>query len=752
MSKFIVCVSCFFAVASLASAAIPVAAAAAADNVVEEVIVTARRRDETLQETPASVSVIDQELLRELRLDDIRQVMRLVPNATVPLDAEGTNTYIVLRGIRQPDPQIEPNFGLYRNGIFYGGSRTNLHAQVDVERFEVLRGSQGGLYGRNSSGGAVNVVYGTPKDAFDAYTSVTYGKYERKEWEGMVNVPVSDTWAVRAAGWWFDTEGGQFENDLRNEELDFVEDKGLRLSSRWDLADNVSLLLTGEYLDSSGPSFLTYSPNGVVDFLSLIGGPGQSRPGESPTSIRRDTHEYTDIEQVYLSGNLAWDTEIGMFNLLTSYRAYEMDAVRDGDSADFQPTDGFFASSSVRRNAEDVDNTYVEAMWTSNQGQPLTWITGISYYKENFDFERRIENTFDFDITALDPAVTGLQTVQILLPAKSPLEVKSWSAFVEFGYEFTDKLNGFASLRYIEDDKSIDYRQFTTSANPAAARAIFGDPSVGDFGAFGFFGLLFPNFATKFSDTFTNWLPGGGLRYQINDNMNVYGSIQTGIRAGGFNTTTTQPQNIPYDTEEAITYEVGLKTRWFDNRLTANASVFRFDQDNYLLFAEDPVNPFFSALTNVGEARTYGFELEVNGQITPWLFGGFSYGYLDPEVTKGVNFGNDISGNQIPRVREQTVSAVLAIDVPLGTGELRLIGNVNGSWEIGGYENPDESNSIDDLTLIDVSLGVAGEKWKAVAFVDNATDDTVTFFTYGFPPVQDLSADRRWGIELSYDF
>ena len=105
-----------------------------------------------------------------------------------------------------------------------------------MQRLEVLRGSQGGLYGRNSSGGAVDIVFATPREEFDAYASITYGEYERKELEGMVNVPVSDTFAFRAAGWWFDTEGGQFENDLLDEELDFSEDAGLRLSGRWKIS------------------------------------------------------------------------------------------------------------------------------------------------------------------------------------------------------------------------------------------------------------------------------------------------------------------------------------------------------------------------------------------------------------------------------------------------------------------------------------------------------------------------------------
>ncbi len=523
----------------------------------EEITITARRRDETLFESPVSATVIGEDTLRNLRLDNITDMMKLVPNATVPTDAEGINTYIVIRGIRQPDPQIEPNFGLYRNGIFYGGSRTNLSAQVDVERVEVLRGSQGGLYGRDSSGGAVNIVYGTPKQEFDAYSRVTYGQYDQRDVEGMVNIPVNDVFSMRAAGWSYDTDGGQFQNDLRNENLDSTRQNGERLSGLWQISDDLSLLVMGEHLSARGPSFLAYSPQGVVDFLTLIGGPGQSAPPESPHSIHRDTKESVNVDQYYVSEELKWNTDVGTFSLIGSYRTYSMNGIRDGDASNFQPSDGFFASSSVRLTKEKVDNEYVELLWASNQDRKLTWLTGVSYYHEKFEFERRIDNMFDFDVTQLDPNVTGIHLLQIYQPGNTPLRTDSGSAFVEFDYAFTEKLKAFASLRYIHDKKTVDYDQYTTGDDPDAVRAIFGDPSQGDFGAFGFFGLLFPSFSTNVDETFSDWLPGGGLSYQINDQVNVYGSVETGMRPGGFNTTTTVPSNISYKEETAVTYELG---------------------------------------------------------------------------------------------------------------------------------------------------------------------------------------------------
>ncbi len=478
----------------------------------------------------------------------------------------------------------------------------------------------------------------------------------------MVNLAVAETLAVRGAAWSFNTDGGQFHNDLLNDDLDFLDDQGGRLTALWKPTDNVSLLVTGEVIKTSGPSFLTYSPDGLVDFLTLIGAANNSLAAETPGSINRDTREYTDLDQVYLSANLEWQLEVGKLNLIASWRDYEMRAVRDGDSGNFNPSSGYFVNSSVRRNREDVDNTYIELLWTSPEDGRFTWVSGISWYEENFDFERVTESTFDMAATPLAPGVTGLQNARTYLPANSPLETDSFSVFAEASFDVTERLNLFASLRYIKDDKSINFRQFTDCDNPAVCLALYGDLSVGNFGAFGFLGLLFPDFTTRIDDSFSEWLPGVGVRYQLNDNVNLYGTIQTGTRAGGFNTTTTQPAFIAYKPEYATTYEVGMKSTWLDRQLVFNASAFLFEQDDFLLFSEDPVNPFFSALRNVGKAETWGAEFELNGAINSWLTAGLTYGYLHPEVKKGINFGSDISGNMINRVREHTVSAVISWD------------------------------------------------------------------------------------------
>ena len=141
----------------------------------EEVVVTARRVNESLQDTPVAITAITTEAISNFRLQDMSEFASLAPNAYVPKDAYNQNTRISIRGGRNVDPQVEPDFGLYRNGQYYGGPRTNLNSLVDVERVEVLRGPQVALYGRNSMNGAVNIVFATPTAEEAAYISAEYG-------------------------------------------------------------------------------------------------------------------------------------------------------------------------------------------------------------------------------------------------------------------------------------------------------------------------------------------------------------------------------------------------------------------------------------------------------------------------------------------------------------------------------------------------------------------------------------------------
>lgn len=169
----------------------------------ETVVVTATRRSADLQDVPVTVTAISGDDLLANGVSDLQDVVALIPNSVIQDNPESFNTFVNIRGMRIVDVQAEPNVGLYRNGLYMGGHRANLGSQVDVERIEVLRGPQGGLYGRSSVGGTVDIIYATPSRDGGGYAKASYGSYKRTEVQGAVNLAVGDTGALRLTGWSF---------------------------------------------------------------------------------------------------------------------------------------------------------------------------------------------------------------------------------------------------------------------------------------------------------------------------------------------------------------------------------------------------------------------------------------------------------------------------------------------------------------------------------------------------------------------
>jgi iron complex outermembrane receptor protein len=711
--------------------------AATDDAAAEEITVTARRRSETLFETPATVSAISGATLRKFGAADMSSMMQLIPNAIIPADPQGFQTYINIRGIRQVDPQAEPNFGVYRNGIYAGGQRTNFGAQVDIERFEVLRGPQGGLYGRDAVGGAINVIYATPKDEFGGYASASYGRYERFEVEGAVNVPVSDDFAVRVAGWYFNQNEGEFYNIFLDEQLDKTTDQGIRASARYDFDPQWSVTWIAEYQKTDTPSARTYAPDGIV----TLG--GVTSPEETPKTVQRDTPLRADTRQFYFSQDISYETQTaGTFQLLAAYRNYKLESLEDQDYTALDPSDGPFVLRQAMARDEAIENVYGELVWSSPQDQKLTWVAGASYFWEKFDFARVIETDLDFSqITFLGFPPIGTHTAYGALPGPgTKITTEAFSIFADFEYAITDSFSLTASLRYNSDTKELDYSQY-----------VYGDPATLPLFLI-LFGSVIPPFDLKADPTFDHLSPSVGFHYQMGDSVNFYGLISDGFRAGGFNTTSTSPELIPFGAEKARNYELGVKTQWLDGDLGVNLAVFFMTQDDLLVRRNDPTpNPFgFTYLENAGDAETWGAELEIYARLSEWLTGAATVGWLDAEYTKGDAFGTPLKGNSIPFTRNWTVNLRLDADIPL-EGAWSLIGTVNYRGEHGGQMDDFGVDPYENLDKLDASVGFAYDNTRVVAYIDNAFDDVITEFIFGVG-ARTLSYGQTYGVRVSTDF
>ncbi|HWW57958.1 MAG TPA: TonB-dependent receptor [Sphingopyxis sp.] len=737
----------------------------------ETIVVTARRRDETLFETPSTVTAVSGQTLRDSGVSDIQSIIALTPNAVIQSDPSNFNTYINIRGIRQSDVQAEPNFGLYRNGIFNGGQRSNLGPMVDVERVEVLRGPQGGLYGRSAVGGAVNVVYAMPKDKLGGYASARYGRYQRAELEGAINLPVSDDFALRAAGWFFDQNKGEFYNVTLDQEVDKSRSSGVRLSARYAPGDDLEILWSGEYSRGSGPATRSFAPDGVTNFLVT------SAP-ETPRTIARDTPSHSRSRTYYLSQTINYDSDIGRFSLLAAYRNYKLTGTDDQDGTAIAPTDAPLALRQRLDRAEGIKNGYVEALWSSNGDGPLGWIAGASYFRERFDFSRIITTTMDFDaladpvnatiacgallggsftpgdptcqtipggpsvafVTSPFPAI-GVRSGQGGLPSLgSQINTEAFSAFAELTYDIGDALSVTGGLRYTHDIKKLDYDQSGLAVDP-----------LSDAYLSALFANVLPAYSLKVRRTFDNWAPSLNIRYQASPSVNLYANYSTGFRPGGFNTTSTTPQFVPYDQEDASNYELGFKGLWMNGKLGLNLAFFYMTQSNLVLSQNDPIAPpqfGFSYLANVGDARTWGQEAELFARVANGLDVAVSVGHLDAKFTGGASNGVSVKGSLIPFSREWTLNGRIAAEVPV-SNRVNFVANANWRLEFGGVLL--DQIDYENLSKLDLTAGFKFGDVRVVGYVNNLFNDRVVEFIFG-NGLQSLSRGRTYGAEVSFTF
>lgn len=703
----------------------------------DRVVVTAMRREETLIDTPVTVTAISGEQLTNEGVSDLQDIIALVPNAVIQDNPESFNTFVNIRGMRVVDVQAEPNVGLYRNGLYIGGQRANLGSQVDVARVEVLRGPQGGFYGRSSVGGTVDVIYATPSRQFEGYAKASYGSYDRTEVQGAVNVPIGDNAAARLTAWSFNQSKSELFNETLNEYVGASSDRGFRVGYTIDFSDQLNVLWTLEHREGEGPSMKTYAPFGISNFGAM------STP-ETVDRIRRDTRSDAKVNETYLAQVLNYDTGMGKLTLNASYKFYAFGSIQDSDQTAIGPEMSSVARQTDIIRDEGTKDYFVEALWTSPTEGPFSWMAGASYFKEDFDFARLItsrRNTPSF----------GIQKALIGFPKSgTSVGTEAISAFVTLNYDVNDSLSLSGSLRYSDDKKSLDFAQGVqpTGTGNTALDSYFATLLAG----------AYPTYLFSSSESFKNWSPSVTAKLKLAPDLNAYASYSTGFRPGAFNLSPTTPQTIPYGQETAKNYEVGLKGEWFDGKLSANVAAFLLRQEDLLLAQTTSLGGVDRTyLANVGTADTYGVEVEAYFRPTDWLTGALSIGWLDPKfdnavANPGLPTEQDLSGKLIPYTRKWTANLHLAVDQPI-TDMLDFIATAAVRYEQGGilgdYYVVDP---YDTMTKIDLSAGVSiDDSTRVTAYVRNALDEHISQFWF-YNRGTNTSEGETWGVEVTHRF
>ncbi|MCB1675547.1 MAG: TonB-dependent receptor [Halioglobus sp.] len=540
--------------------------------------------------------------------------------------------------------------GVYLDGVYVGKSMGSLLDTIDIERLEVLRGPQGTLFGKNTIGGAVQLISKRPTEDFGATADVTVGRYDRLDAEGVVSGPVNDAVRVRASAAYQSRDG--FVKRIRPDGTDTGERQGdvNRLSGRFvleaDVAQNLlaTLALDGTRIREETPGTILLKANGEGGLPGLFnagvpGGVCVPSAGESRFSNPYCYNEQyvTDLDsyRTATSGGNRSDTDVFGASLKFDWQLEGIDLV------------SITAYRDVKVDIE--QDLYSSPYFYGNIGQDIEWWQFSQEFQISGDaMDSRLHyvgGVFYSREEASQRFPVDLLLVQFLSGGK--VKNDSSAVFGQATYDLTDAWALTLGGRYTYEERQFNpglQQVLGYEYNPTLE--IPGFVNIID-GAFGPSGTpIFP--AGWYSRTNSSFTPMASLSYNFSDDVMVYASVSEGFKGGGFTMRYfppimpdpgTDPNDIiSYaDPEEAVSYELGLKSELFDRRLRLNIAAFFTDyKDIQVTYVIDPDGPgpigeFVPVLANAGTAEIKGLEVELNAAVTDWLMIDDSLGYIDAE-------------------------------------------------------------------------------------------------------------------------
>ncbi|MBN7795087.1 TonB-dependent receptor [Parahaliea mediterranea] len=719
-------------------------------GVIEEVLVTAERREANLQDVPVAVSAFSRNDLDVRQVVDIGDLQSLVPNLSIHV-GDANNAVVYIRGIGQIDSIafFEPGVGIYLDDVYLGRAQGAFLDVVDVERIEVLRGPQGSLYGRNTVGGAIKYVSAAPTDEFSTSLSATVGNYDRLDLRGTLSGPIiADTLSGRLTVAKMDREG--YSKNRYDGERDGDRDMGFaRGVLQFDPTDNLSLQLAADYTDSDPDRSRTPAKETPIDVLVID--PYTFTPrvehfpaDRDPFTVNADFNrtEYTETQGYSL--NASWDvSDRWSLKSITSYRTLDYGTELDLDATPLNPF-GIFYFNEQDQFSQEFQFAY--------RGDRLSLVSGLYYYNEEGD-------TFDGGVFG---------NFQIAASGEAAFETDSYAVFGQLDYDFSERLTGILGFRYTEEEKN--YRRQTEDFDLTALAGIGFDPDSGavlyanpdllnptsaDLRLGGGIGVARP-LADPDAADFDNFLPKIGLKYQWNDDTNVYGTVSTGFKSGGFNGRLADGQLEPYDEETLLSYEVGLKSQSFGNRLRTNLALFYNAYDDLQVSSFEATadgSTFVPVFSNAGEAVIQGVELELTALVSERLTVNANIGYLDAEYKEFLAGIDPVSGAVIDvSDQREMVNAPrwdtylgFSYELPVGSlGSLSFTADMSYRGKTYLEVNSSENLAQGSYTLYNAALvfETLDQRWQVILGGKNLTDEE--YRTHAF----DLSAFP--GVELGY--
>ena len=744
----------------------------------EEVVVTAQKRTERLQDVPVAVTAITAAMLDKLQTKDVTDLTSRVPNLNVQAEEDGPNTASVfIRGIGFQDLEksFDPPIGVVLDGVYLGTNTGQLLQTFDFASIQVLRGPQGTLFGKNTTGGAIVVQRSLPDgDDINGKVDFTAGNFGRNDYKALINIPIiKDELWVKIAGI-SENDDGYIRNIVNSDAQGARDYKQGTFTVVWKPTPQWDTNFTYDRIVdlSDAPPYISVLTASKEYYPISDPVDGQLYGGQDTPCIR---FNICGNYKGSLSNNIADTSFKGILhffgNALTENVTYHMndfDIVSTTgyrDSSEHSVVD--FGATPYTYFVADRPQTYSqfteELRATSKFAGPVNFVAGLFY----FESEYTAQQDTHFDLASFD-AVSGspfgVPALQYFTGNATKQYAKSYAVFGQGYYNFTDDLKLTVGGRYTDDFKTFSFTPLNESGYDFLGSSAAGPP-------------------IKSHSSWGTFTPTGSLSYKFSKDVLAYASYAKGYNSGGYNGRGTSGATIgPYGPEYVDSYEIGIKTETSDHRLIFNAAAFHseYAKKQQAIIITDPIAGTATIVRNISGEEINGLELEATALPFQGLTLNGSLGYLDAHYTSftanllGPNpfaaSGLGAANQTIPsnndalrpiRSPKYTISAEADYSFDIGPGTTTLVGSMH-------YTDPYEVDPLNDPrahvpgeTIVDLSVAYdvpfSGENdLRVTAFVKNLTDKVfVNSFVDsagGAFAFAGTSIGRTYGIDLTEKF
>ncbi|TXS92769.1 TonB-dependent receptor plug domain-containing protein [Parahaliea maris] len=740
------------------------ASAAERASVLEEVIVTAQKREQSLREVPVTISALSANDLKDLRINDAMDIENYVTNIDIKGTIAGTNPAITIRGIGLNDFNFNnnPAVGVYLDEVFLTSAAMLNFSTFDMERVEVLKGPQGTLYGRNTTGGAIGYFSRRPGSEWEGYATASAGNYGLYEFEGALNMPITDQWAARVAGRYSNRDDSYQDNTLGSQ-FEGSEQSTGRISLRYD-GDALSLDTSISVFDQNA-GFQGFKNRGYLNPTDPALGPcaalQSGKPVRAPecsavalgvgaTLLNVDFESFPDQRygKVSYADGVAGDgvaTEAALWIARLDYEFSDFASITSVTSlgrTDIEMGESLYGSAKGYHYFETATDVEIE-----QASQELRF----NYSAETLD--ATLGMFYSRDSVRSDSVADATDGLATFYRVTMDQDTDAYAVFGQIDFHLTPRLTVQIGARYSRESR--DAVGGTTDLNPFDQSVVlYAPPELGGFGLPSDFSGEFATSAgtaIAIDDDNVSWRLGAS--YNVSDSSMIYANITTGFKSGiVYADVTFSPEEMgPIDAENVVAYEAGIKSSLSGNTLEVSAAGFYYDYKDIQTLVPSDLGLTFA---NAEQADIGGFEAELKWLVTDGLQIRGGVGYLTTELHQ-----DGLDGNDLPNSPKWQFNAIANYS-PNIFESLSVDLQLDYKYTDSMYKEATNSmlSFVDNYSLLNARLSIGGldEDWRISLWTKNLLEEEYleqVFIIDVFGITSDLyNTPRTYGLTASYNF